>query len=314
MSTRRISNMDVSVIQEDFKWMRAGKETPAPRLTGITPLERRKYTREMKEYARERAAYFASLGKDDPRTITITSGLDATIRLTIISASEFGTAEPPISANVAPTDSSDFDRPQGRAPSTRHAALTRWIAMEDEFNLVEERQIPIRDTMNGITKPKFETLGVQAALADVFKRIEDRLTDVFPAALENTGPATKEWFKVQNVNEEESGFLQASADRRETAAEGRERMVRRGRDEGTHHPIKREKLQRSKAINLETDNGIDKRPLPHTSHPSASSHTARHSVIIRSDTHGGEKYSHLNPNRFLRLDCCCWYLYTGDDR
>ena len=190
---------DVSVIQEDFKWMEYGKEQEAPTLTALTTQVRRKYARDVERYKTARADYFASLGKDDPRKINIMTGLDANTRLSIIAAAEFDTAVPPIPSDIAPKESADFNQPQvrDRAANARFERLKSWIALKDEFEIetTGERLIPTRDVLKGVDAPRFRTLGVQPALADAFKRIEDHLLDVFPAALQSEGRAPGELFK-----------------------------------------------------------------------------------------------------------------------
>ena len=190
---------DVSVIQEDFKWMEYGEEQEAPTLTALTTQVRRRYARNVERYKNARANYFASLGKEDPRKVSIMSGLDTNTRLSIIAAAKYDTAVPPIPLDMAPKESKDFNQPlsRDRAANARFERLKNWIALTGEFEIegTGERLIPTRDVLKSVEAPRFATLGVQPALADVFKRINDRLLDVFPGALQSDGREPGELFK-----------------------------------------------------------------------------------------------------------------------
>ena len=89
--TTRANNrtLGLSVIQEKFKWIKEGEEKERPVLLALSRTARRRYARNMKEYIKARAQYFATLGKPDPRAIDIASGLDANIRETICTSFEY---------------------------------------------------------------------------------------------------------------------------------------------------------------------------------------------------------------------------------
>ena len=188
--------MDVSVIQEDFVWKVNGEERKIPTLRSLTMKVRRRYVRDMSRYKTAREKYFASMGKGDPRMITIMSGIEAEMRTAIICAAKWETATPPIPAEIAPHESADFDRPRRAGQASRiHERLMDWIALQGEFESVEaEQRIAMDEVLNGVKPPKFKQFGIQAALAEMFERLREHLTDVYPATLRD-GPAAIALFK-----------------------------------------------------------------------------------------------------------------------
>ena len=86
---------------------------------------------------------------------------------------------PPIPVEIAPHESADFDRPRRGGQALRnYERLMDWIALREEFESVEtEQRMAMEEVLKGVEPPKFGQFGIQAALAEVFERFKERISD-----------------------------------------------------------------------------------------------------------------------------------------
>eukprot|EP00939_MAST-03C_sp_MAST-3C-sp1_P001527 g1527.t1 len=214
--TTRANNrtLGLSVIQEKFKWIKEGEEKERPVLLALSRTARRRYARNMKEYVKARAQYFATLGKPDPRTIDIASGLDANIRETICTSFEYETAEPTPSNALRTFRVTDFAT-QG---TPRYREVCDWIGLRGRYATATPTTatVGLNEVFDGVERPKWRTYGPGIAIVEAFRRLHDNIEDVFPACL-TAGRASTEFFKF--ATKQKSDFF------RHPMIGGKERLV-----------------------------------------------------------------------------------------
>ena len=176
----------LTLTNERFIWRDAtGNEKSIPRLLAIDIKARMAFTRDFKDYNTARKSWYAARATADPAPVDLISEVPIPTRRAILSAAEFGFAEPVFLAGHKPRGIEDFDDISSRAARNRRDGIRAWIALEDPYEQarLSKARITVSMLLDRCEELSWNDSGPIVSMCEYFERLEREAAQHYPRSL-----------------------------------------------------------------------------------------------------------------------------------